>query len=375
MKNRLHIGINGLYVKWGVNAGTESYFTNIVRPWYELDKHDCNFTLYCNQLPPWWLGNRSFFKAVVRPSALRLSGRVVLEQLILPLTCFKNQDVLFSPGYVCSLLANNKQIVTIHDGFAWHYPSKIGWLRSLYWRTFIPASAKVASRVIAVSHSTADDVARFCKFERSKIRVIHEAGGHLKEIDSSREVLVRLGLGVRDYFHCVGFFKEIKNPWRILQGYKQYFDMTPANERKKLLLVGHVGGQTGKKILTAAGSIPGVIIAGRVSDEELAAIYESSAGLIFPSLYEGFGIPILEAQSFGCPVVTSNVSSMAEVAGTAAILVHPLKVEDISRAMFDLGRFSPDYLQRAGKKNLERFSWQKASDETLSLIKNIAALD
>lgn len=367
-----HIGINGLYVKWGVNAGTETYFTNIVRPWYESTQQDWTFTLYCNQLPPWWNGNRAFFKAEVHHAASKLPGRFALEQLILPSTSFRHLGVLFSPGYICSLLACKQQIVTIHDGFAWHYPAEIGWLRSLYWRTFIPLSTKVAARVVAVSDSTANDVSQFCKVRRSKIKVIYEAGGHLEAVHPSREVLERLELRPHQYFHCVGFFKEIKNPWRILEAYKRYVGTTPANERKKLVLVGHAGGKSGQRILAAARSMPGVIIAGRISDEELAAIYKVSAGLVFPSLYEGFGIPILEAQSFGCPVVTSNISSMPEVAGDGALVVDPFSVEDISRAICDLGRAAPTGLGRVGTKNLERFSWQKASDETLTLIKQVA---
>jgi len=139
-----------------------------------------------------------------------------------------------------------------------------------------------------------------------------------------------------------------------------------------LVLVGHIGGKSGRRILAAASCIPGVMVAGRINDEELAAIYENSAGLIFPSLYEGFGIPILEAQSLGCPVVTASVSSMPEVAGDGAILVNRFNIEDISCAMVDLGRDTPSCLQQEGKKNIERFSWQKASDETLFLIKSIA---
>jgi glycosyltransferase involved in cell wall biosynthesis len=369
------IGINGLFIKWGVNAGTETYITNIIRPWYELDLHGFCFTLYCNQLPPWWSGNKPFFRAEVYPAAKWLAGRIVLEQIFLPLTSFKKLDLLFNPGYVSSIFASTKQIVTIHDGFAWHHLSEIGRLRSLYWRTFIPASAKVASCVIAVSQSTADDVSRFCKIDHSKITVIYEAGGHLGALNPSPLILDRLGLCPSGYFHCVGFFKEIKNPWRILQGFKRYLEITPINERKKLVLVGHVGGRSGVKILSAARSIPGVTVAGRVSDDELVAIYEGSAGLIFPSLYEGFGIPILEAQSLGCPVVISNISSMPEVAGEAAIFVNPLNIEDISRAMLNLGGNNLNDLRQAGRKNFKRFSWQEASDKTLALIKRIATID
>ena len=369
----LQIGINGLHIKWGVNAGTETYLTNIIKPWYESRIRDLCFTLYCNQLPPWWIGEKAFFKAELHPLAATLPGRLFLEQIVLPLAAYRKLDLLFCPGYVGSIMFRKLQIITIHDGFAWRYPLEIGRMRGLYWRTAIPLSAKRAARLIAVSQSTADDVANFCQIPSSKISVILEAGEHLKEIVPNKDIFQELGISHKAYFHCVGIFKEVKNPWRLFEAYKEYIDTCSLTERKQLVLVGRCEGKRAKEILLAARDIPNVIIAGRIDDHQLAAIYEGSAGLIFPSLYEGFGIPILEAQSFDCPVITSNNSSMPEVGGEGVILVNPYCINSICRALHAISNGAAQALVEKGRNNLTRFSWKITSDQTLELIRDVAS--
>ena len=199
------------------------------------------------------------------------------------------------------------------------------------------------------------------------------SGAHLKDVASDVGILEEVGLAPKSYFHCVGFFKDIKNPWRILQAYRKYVKTSTSDECKQLVLVGRAQGKKGMSILEEARSIPNVVVAGRVDDQQLAAIYQGSAGLIFPSLYEGFGIPILEAQSFGCPVITSNVSSMPEVAGDGAVLVDPHSMEAIYRAMRDINNGVPADLVKQGKMNLSRFSWETSSHETLDLILKVAS--
>jgi len=360
------VGINGLYIKWGINAGTETYFTNIIRPWYNSGVDGCQFVLYCNSIPPWWNGEKEYFKIVIIRIASNLLCRLFSEQVILPFLSYKKLNVLFSPGYVGSILYSSKQIITIHDGFAWRYPLEIGVIRGIYWKTAIPISARRSLGVIAVSNSTANDVERFCKIKSSKIKVIYEAGNQLVLHELKTDILDQYDLTCKSYFHCVGFFKDIKNPWNILAAFKKYISSTPIAKQKKLVLVGGVYGSKGKAIFEYAGTIPNVIIVGRINDSELAEIYKYSAGLVFPSLYEGFGIPILEAQSFGCPVITSNIASMPEVAGDGAIFVDPNNVDGLANAMSCIA--DNVSLVEAGFRNVSRFSWDVASKETIKFI-------
>ena len=362
------VGINALYIKWGVNAGTETYFTNIVKPWYLKNQTDVAFTLYCNEPPPWWVAEKTHFNIKIFPNAKNLKHRLFIEQILFPFSLNKQHDVLFNPGYVGSLCLQTPQVTTIHDGFAWVHPKEIGLLRSIYWRTFIPLTARRARKIIAVSKNTAQDIKQFCGINQDKIEVIYEGGGHYNKNYNSN-ILNRLNVDKHSYFHCLGFFKNIKNPFRILEAFKHFKENSSSSV--KLLLAGHVSGLDAQKILEFALSIDDVLYLGRISDEEVAELYENSLGLIFPSLYEGFGIPILEAQSFNCPVVTSNTSAMPEIAGNGAILVDPLSVEDIEMAYGILVNGQNKDLIKLGRINLENFSWNKASDQTLAVLQGL----
>jgi len=368
LRRQKRIGINALHLAWGVNAGTETYLTNVALPWYESRSHEVRFTLFAQSSPPWWQGERDHFKLVLLPAAKRMWKRIALEQLLLPFSAYKELDLVFHPGYVGSRLARVRQVVTIHDAFAWLFPREIGRARSIYWRTFIPGAARRCVRVIADTRASAADIETFCHISSSNIDVVHLAGGHLDAVVSDGGVLTRLGLSEGEYFHCVGIFKEIKNPWRTLDAYREYRSKCADANPKKLVLVGYVGGSSAARIQQTLGADPGVVIAGRIPDAELAALYAHSAGLVFASLYEGFGLPILEAQRLGCPVLTSNRSCMPEVAGDGAILVDPLDVPDIARGLLALGAGGHADLVALGRDNVRRFSWEAASRATFRIV-------
>ncbi len=366
------VGINALHIRWGINAGTETYLSKIVYPWYLNPIEEYHFILYCNAPPPWWGGERPHFNIEILPSAKNLGKRILHEQLLLPFTSYRYLDFLFSPGYVSCLLFTKKQVVTIHDGFAWVYPGEIGVLRSLYWRIAIPFSIWRSNRVIAVSNSTARDIENYCRTDSSKISVIHEGGDHLINYTDDLTELSKYNLSRRSYYLCVGFYKDIKNPFRILDAYRIYSQKCAIGSRKDLVIAGSVVGKKGEAILAACKTTPGVVSVGRVDDDVLASLYRNSAGLIFTSLYEGFGIPILEAQNLGCPVVTSSTSSMPEVAGDGAIYVDPGDTDCIANAMLVLSENNPEDLINAGRRNAARFSWASASQKTLELIRNVS---
>ncbi|WP_186007846.1 glycosyltransferase family 4 protein [Rhizobium etli] len=369
----MRYAINALFVRWGINAGTETYVTNIVRPWYENQPSGgCEFIFYCNQLPPWWKGDRPWFRAVILQRAKRVGWRIFYEQLWLPLVGLSSFDALFAPGYVGSALLKKRQVITVHDAFAWLYPGEIGLLRSLYWRVFIPLSLRSRNSLITVSASTAADLKRLCHIDHQQIYVIHEAGSHLSAMNEGGAILERLGLEAGKYFHCVGFFKKIKNPYTILKAYRAYCAALGNNSPNKLVLVGHVGNGVGQEIAEYASKIPGVILAGRLPDASLSDIYRNSAALVFASLYEGFGIPILEAQELGCPVITSQSSSMPEVAGDGALFVDQNSASDIATALSKISeKAEAEALVGKGKLNYEKFSWQKASNMTLDVLRRV----
>ncbi|MFT6915509.1 MAG: glycosyltransferase involved in cell wall biosynthesis [Motiliproteus sp.] len=371
-KRPLVVGINALYINWGFNGGTETYLTNTVVPWYEGLDIGIKYIFYCSELPPWYSGDKGNFKFKVYPRASKLAFRVFVEQFLLPFEV-RFIDVLWSPGYVLSFLFSKVQVVSIHDGFAWRFGKEIGVIKTLYWKFAVPISAKIAKNIISISNSSAVDIVEYCKVKSDKISTIYLAGSQLSSFDACDEILSDFRLSKHDYFLCVGFFKEIKNPYRIIEAYIKY--RLEAKDPKSLVLVGVVLGKSAQSIYDHIKNVEGVVVAGKVTDEALSGFYQNSSGLIFVSLYEGFGIPVLEAQMLGCPVVTSNNSAMAEISGEHACLVDPYSVEDIAKAMLDLDCFPDDKIIQAGKDNAALFSWERVSNETLKLIESSVAED
>lgn len=365
------IGVNALYLNYGANGGTETYFNNIVRPWYESEQNNVCILLLVNSYPAWWGGEKNWFKIKLFPKANNIINRLITEQFIYPLFLSGKIDLLFNLGYVGSLLLTCPQVNTIHDTFAWVYPKEIGFYKVVYWRCFIPPTARIAKKIIAVSKSTAKDIVKYCGISNDKIAVIHE-GGLQFSTSQHTKILEKYNILPKSFFHCVGFFKGIKNPYRIIEAFRAYKLKEPLS-KVKLVLAGHVGDKKGMRILHFAENIKDVIYVGRISDSDLKVLYKNSLGLIFPSLYEGFGIPILEAQEYGCAVVTANVSSMPEVAGDGAILVNPLDVDGIANALKYLEFEDTCGLIDLGYKNVSRFSWRKASDQTMNALKSSLA--
>jgi glycosyltransferase involved in cell wall biosynthesis len=368
----MKVAINALFLRTKVAGGTETYVTNIVRRWYEAPLSDTEFLLLANHTPEWWEGDRPWFRLRQVDEATSLARRVIYEQVAVAWES-RNWDVLFCPGYVGVLKARCPQVITVHDAYAWVLPKEAGRFRTLYWRFMILRSVRKAEAVIAVSESTRKDIVRYTAVDLAKVRVVLEAGDHFPETEM--EAGPDPKVGEPPYFLSVGFFKSVKNPERTLSAYSEYRRTRLAQGKPacRLKLVGAVLGREAEELQARAAGIDGVDILGRVDDARLRRLLAGAYGFLFASLYEGFGIPILEAQRAGCPVVTSDTSSMPEVAGEGALLVDPLDKASLVQAMIQLHQ--PGIragLIESGRRNSARFSWRRASEETLALIREIA---
>jgi len=367
----MKIAINALFLRQNRAGGTETYITNIVSRWYQNPEHGCEMVLYANHEPAWWSGDRPWFRLIKVDCALSTAKRIIYEQVVLA-RASGQWDCLFCPGYVGLLGAACPQVITVHDAYAWVMPREAGRLHTAYWRFMIGRSAPKAAAVIADSENTKKDLLKYTRVVGDRVHVIHLAGDHVPVMAA---VDVAKQEKQPNYFLCIGFFKPVKNPQRILTAFSHY--------RQKALdagiipcvlkLAGAVNGKAAEAIANEARKMEGVEIIGRIGDDELITCLAGAFGLIFPSLYEGFGIPILEAQILGCPVLTSSISSMGEVAGDGAILVDPLDVSAIRDGMLALHRtdLRRDLIDK-GRANERKFSWEKASNATLSLLKSVA---
>jgi glycosyltransferase involved in cell wall biosynthesis len=249
--------------------------------------------------------------------------------------------------------SNAFKVTTIHDlapiKFSSETPKRIVEVhkRRLYW------VLKEVDRIITPTNFIRDELVQFGA-DPSKIRVIYEAAGeNYKKADEKAIDEVKRKFSIREnYILAVGTGKR-KNTERIIEAFEK------SKKNFKLVIVG------GGKI---DFDTRGIIRTGYISDPDLVALYSGASALVYPSLYEGFGLPILQAYSCECPVVTSNIGSMKEVAGGAAILVDPNDTNSIA-AGIDKAVANPKSLGRAGLKRAKEFSWGRAAKETLEVYK------
>ena len=246
-------------------------------------------------------------------------------------------DVFHSSDWTEPPVKKAIKVTTIHDLAVLRYPEAFPQKIVSVHKRKLEWVKKEVKLIIAVSESTKKDIVELLGINPEKIRVIYEAVGEEFKPQSKDKI------------------EKIKKKYGIKGDYLLAFS---GPERKNL-----------KRIRQASlGFNLFVIGQPYVEHQDLPALYSGALGLVYASLYEGFGLPILEAMACGCPVVTSNISSMPEVAGRAAVLVDPLSVEDIKRGIKKMIK-EKEKLVKLGFKRVGNFSWQKTARQTLDVYK------
>jgi glycosyltransferase involved in cell wall biosynthesis len=260
------------------------------------------------------------------------------------------------------------RVVTIHD-LVWRHAGETmrptsRWLE----RTLMPRAVRAADRVLADSHSTAAALAAEFPDAADKVRVVHLAASPLAP-PAPRESLSELGI-VGDFILFVGTLEPRKNLPRLVEAYASL--PSAARARARLVIAGGLG--WGREDLAGTiarlGLRDRVVLAGYVDDGTLSTLYANALFLAMPSLYEGFGLPLLEAMSLGTPVLTSACSSLPEVAGESGLLVNPLEVQSIAQGLAALLLDDPlrQGLAAKSRSAAAGFSWDKTARETLAVF-------
>lgn len=312
------------------------------------------------------------------PNVKMMTGRVprrllrmLWVQTAMPFRAWRDGvDLFWSPAHrLPSLLPGRvSRVVTIHDLVWKHAPETMRPLSRWLDKTLMPEAVRIADRVIAVSGHTARDVLAEMPYAEGKVRPIPLGVADLAPVESGAS-LTSLGLASR-YFLFVGTLEPRKNLARLLEAYAGLPDAL-----KDTALLAIVGGKGwgGVDVMSLAdrfGIRERVKVLGYVDDAQLATLYGHALFLAMPSLYEGFGLPLLEAMARGTPVLTSNCASMPEVAGDAGLLVNPQKVSSIRQGL--AGMLANDTLRKElaqrARANAQRFSWDRAAEETLEVF-------
>lgn len=358
------VGVDASRTTVQPRTGTEGYSYHLIRELLALGASH-RFRLYFNAPPV--AGDFPVGAAELRTMPfprLWTHLRLSLEMLTHP------PDLLFVPAHVLPLAHPRRSVVTVHDlGYLYWpraHPRKRWWYLHLSTRY----NARAAKLVIADSAATHDDLVRHYGVPADKIRVVHLGHGPAHRPPSAEEVrAVRARHGVvGDYVLTVGTLHPRKNLGRLFDAFA--LARAESGVPCRLVVVGAAGWQAEEIHRQAAELGADVQFLGYVPEAELPALLGGAMALAFPSLYEGFGLPALEAMACGTPVVASNTSSLPEVVGDAGLLVPPTDVAALSRA---LGAVLRDAGLRAelrarGLDRASRFTWRRCAAETLAVL-------
>lgn len=332
----------------------------------------------------WYLYARSAAACAQLPPAARLRqdhlpehlGRILSPALSLPHWSWRDKPhVFWAPAHRLPvwLPSTTAGVVTIHD-LAWaRVPETLRRSTRLLDRTLMARSAARAERLISVSGATATDVAKHWPNAQARTRVIYGAAEALPAPGPLAAIAPKLQ--ERHYFLFVGTPEPRKNLPRLLEGYaiacEKQADFPPL-----VIAGGHGwGGENLEALIDHHQLAERVHLLGPVSDPMLATLYSNALCLVMPSLYEGFGLPIVEALQYGLPVITSNTSSMPEVAGPAGLLVDPLAAASIADALEQIVQNLPlrAKLAEAASRQALHYCWDRAANATLAVLRDAAA--
>ncbi len=271
-------------------------------------------------------------------------------------------NLLFSPLPEAPLYSNCRSIVMAHDLIPLRFPRK-GSRLTAYFKHYIPRVLNQAEHIICNSQATANDLVSFFNLPAAKITPISLG------YDSS--YFKDLNLPKSNYFLYLGRHDAYKNLHRLIQA----FANLPAHSDSQLWFAGPTDTTYTPALKTAVktlGLTQSVQFLDYVPLEKLPIIINQAIALVFPSLWEGFGFPVLEAMACGTPVITSNCSSLPEVGGEAVIYINPEKIEEITRAMNDLINHPEECLRlrNLGLARATQFSWEKTGKKTAEILKN-----
>ena len=273
-----------------------------------------------------------------------------------------------SPDGFTTLNTRVPRVTVLHDLAFEHFPLDVDLLTRRYYQLFTPRFARASAQLVAVSEATKADIEQTYGIVPAKISVAYNAPADwFRPLPETAQVGIRQQFSQgQPYFLFVGALQPRKNLANLLRAFDQ-FKASPSSAEAQLLIVGRKAWKAGP-ILDAYQQMrhpSAVHFTGRVSDEELAGLYATALATVYVPYFEGFGIPIVEAQASGCPVLTSSVSSMPEVAGAdGALLADPLDVASIAAGLARL--WLEPALRRQlvarGHENLGRFSWARSAE-------------
>jgi len=325
---------------------------------------------------------RFFIDQAARP--WKTLDRLWWENHILPQKALKEGvDLLHVPAFSPPVRRPGKIkiVTTVHDLIGRVFPNQLGWASRLYWGHWLPRAVQGSDILVADSQHTRGDLIRHLGVPPEKVRVIYLSGheGFSSGLTPENIQKTKAFFGIQErYFLFVGTLEPRKNLQRVLTAFAEFKASGPRTVSYQLVIVGSKDFAHGvfyKNLISRHPKIlKKVLFTGHINHDHLNSLYSGATAFLYPSLYEGFGMPILEAMGSGTPVITSKTTSIPEVAGDAALLVDPLQVHEIRDAMIQVAG-DEALRQKLIAKGLQRirlFSWKKTVSELMDVYHSLA---
>jgi glycosyltransferase involved in cell wall biosynthesis len=275
-------------------------------------------------------------------------------------------DLFLSPDGILSLGAKCRQLPVIHDINFFHHPGDNKWLTGKYYNHFFPKFATKATRIATVSEYSKQDISLNYKVDPKKIDVVYNGiNPFFRPLNENEKTLTREKFAYgKEYFVAVGSLHPRKNIVNLIRAFEAFKTTTASDVKLLLAGPGFWGLGEIRKAVETSKVKDDIIFTERLKDEDLALVMGSAMALTFVPYFEGFGIPLIEAMQAGIPIISSNLTSMPEVVGGAAILVNPFSIDEIRDAMIQIYSNVPlrKSLVEKGNVQKEKFSWDTTAE-------------
>jgi len=370
------IGIDASRATAARRTGTETYSLHLIRELLDLGQ-DHHVRLYFNRPPSPGLFPDKAEQRVIPFPRLWTHLRLSWEMLTRP------PDLLFVPAHVLPLIHPRRSVVTVHDLGYHYYPETHTLSQNLYLRWSTRYNARAAARVLADSEATRRDLIHYYGTPPDRIVVVYPGRDEALApvTDPTLLAAVRARYGIPGpYLLYVGTLHPRKNLGVLLHAFAANLFSPSAGLRSlfsplSLVLAGQKGWRSAEIFdqVRRLGLEDRVLLPGYVPDADLPALLSGALAFVFPSLYEGFGFPVLEAMACGTPVICSDASSLPEVAGDAALRVNPRQGAELAGALARL--VADEGLRRElverGFRQVQRFSWRRCAEQVLTILEEV----
>ena len=352
-------------------GGIVVYTKNIIDNLLEIDKKNEYVFLYNN---PSLLGTYSKYKNV-REVIVSFKNKLIWDQIGVPRAVRSEKiDIIFNPKMSIPLFSPAKKIFTLPGLEQFVLSNVFGWRNRLYSYIMEPLYCRRADAIIVMTETGKNDLIKYLNVSDNKIKVIYASHHKRFEVAKNKKGFqtVKQKYNLPDsYIFFIGGITPLKNFSNIIKAFKIIKDKIPI----KLVMVGFKRWKYARdlELVKKLKLQDDIINLGFVSDDDLPYLYNLARCLLLPSLYEGFGIPILEANASECPVICSKTGCTPEVSGKAALLVNPYDYKEIAKAIYDIlnNIGLREKLIASGLDNIKRYSWSKNARQTLELFEKI----